>query len=105
LLSYGSFVWVQTLLGEGWWKQRLVKLAIHIGVVFVLWGFYREILRRIAPPEPAEGSAAAPAALERSWALPIAIGFFALNPVSVYAVGYLVQRSILLATFFVALGL
>ena len=38
-------------------------------------------------------------------AMPIAIGFFALNPAAVYAVGYLVQRSILLATFFVVLGL
>ncbi len=28
-LSYGSFVWVQALLGEGWWKQRLVNLLIH----------------------------------------------------------------------------
>ena len=105
LLSYGSFVWFQALLGDGWWKQRLVNLAIHAGVVFVLWAFYREVLRRIEPPAPADGSAGPATALERSWALPIAIGFFALNPVAVYAVGYLVQRSILMATFFVVLGL
>ena len=105
LLSYGSFVWVQALLGDGWWKQRLVNLAIHFGVVCALWGFYREVLRHVDPGPPPEGSVAAPASLHRSWALPIAIGFFAVNPAAVYAVGYLVQRSILLATFFVALGL
>ena len=34
----------------------------------------------------------------------IAIAFFALNPVAVYAVDYLVQRSILMATLFVVLA-
>src|SRR5258705_3051198 len=33
MLSYGSFVWLQALIGEGWWKQRLVNLAIHLGLV------------------------------------------------------------------------
>jgi tetratricopeptide (TPR) repeat protein len=105
LLSYGSFVWVQGLFGDGWWKQRIVNLAIHAGVVVVLWALYREILRRIDPGEAADGTGTPAAPLDRSWALPIAIGFFAFNPVAVYAVAYLVQRSILLATFFVVLGL
>lgn len=107
MLSYGSFVWVQSLFGEGWWKQRLVNLLIHFGVVVALWGFYREILRCIAPP-PMDSSGAAATALpayHRSPALGIALAFFALNPVAVYAVAYLIQRSILLATFFVVLGL
>jgi len=41
MLSYGSFVWLQALLGEGWWKQRVVNLFLHAGVVAALWGFYR----------------------------------------------------------------
>ena len=106
MLSYGSFVWLHAALGEGWWKQRLVNLAIHAGVVVALWGLYREILRCIAPPPGAADDAAKPlVAYERSPALAFAIGFFALNPVAVYAVAYLIQRSILLATFFVVLGL
>jgi len=100
-LSYGSFVWLQALVGEGWWKQRLLNLAIHFAVVAALWGLYREILRCIEPP-PGEGERGAYAA---SPALPFAIGFFALNPVAVYAVAYLIQRSILMATFFVVAGM
>jgi tetratricopeptide (TPR) repeat protein len=96
-LSYGTFVWVQAIAGEGWWKQRLVNLAIHLAVVAALWGFYRELLRHVASDAGEE--------LQRSPALGVGIGFFALNPVAVYAVAYLIQRSILMATLFVVLGL
>lgn len=102
MLSYGTFVWLQALFGEGWWKQRLVNLAIHVGVVVALWALYREILRHIAPPAAGPGEEVP---YDRSPALGFAIGFFALNPVAVYAVAYLIQRSILLATLFVVLGL
>ena len=104
LVSYGSFVWVQALFGEGWWKQRLVNLLLHVGVVLALWRLWREILAHIEPPVP-DDPAVAPQPLHRSPALGIAIGFFALNPVAVYGVAYLVQRSILMATLFVVLAL
>jgi protein O-mannosyl-transferase len=98
-LAYSSYVWVQAILGDGWWKQRLVNLVIHIGTTLALWGFYREVLRHITPSEGSD------VPYERSPALGLGLGFFALNPVAVYAVAYLVQRSILLATFFVVLSL
>lgn len=104
LLSYGSFIWIQEIFGEGWWKQRIANLLIHVGVVMGLWGFYREVLARVEPPRP-ESAESILAPLERSPALGFAIAFFALNPVAVYAVAYLIQRSILLATFFVVTGL
>ena len=100
-LSYGSFVWLHALFGDGWWKQRLVNLAIHASVVVALWSLYRELLRHVAPAS--EEPAGAP--YHRSPALGLAIGFFALNPVAVYAVAYLIQRSILLATLFTVLAL
>lgn len=100
-LSYGSFVWVQALFGEGWWKQRLVNLLIHGAVVVSLWAFYRELLRHVAAPA-GEGDAAP---LHQSAALGLAIGFYALNPVAVYGVAYLIQRSILMATLFTVTGL
>ena len=106
MLSYGSFVWLQQLAGEGWWKQRALNLLIHFGVVLALWALYREILRHIAPPrDESTGADKAAAPYEKSPALGLAIAFFALNPVAVYAVAYLIQRSILLATLFVVLGL
>ena len=103
MLSYGTFVWVQWLLGDGWWMQRLVNLAIHLAVVAAMWAFYREILRAFPTPPPDPGEEAVP--YSQSPALGIAIGFFALNPVAVYAVAYLIQRSILLATLFSVLAL
>lgn len=106
LLSYSTYTWILDAFGEGWWKQRAVNLAIHVGVVLALWGFYRELLKYIAPAESSaavEGSSVSP--LRDSPALGLAIGFVALNPVAVYAVSYLIQRSILLATLFVVLGL
>ncbi|HXS54466.1 MAG TPA: hypothetical protein VN782_18150, partial [Usitatibacter sp.] len=88
-LSYGSFVWLQALFGEGWWKQRLFNLAIHVAVVGALWALYRELLRHVVAghdeaPDTPRG---------RSSALALGVGFFALNPVAVYAVAYLIQRS------------
>lgn len=101
-LSYGSFPWLAAVFGDGWWKQRLVNLAIHAGVVVALWGLYREILARIEAP--ADESGARPSYPD-SPAVGLALGFYALNPVAVYAVAYLIQRSILMATLFVVLGL
>ena len=102
MLSYGSFLWLQALLGDGWWKQRLFNLLLHFGVVAAVWALYREILRSIAPAaQPANDAAP----YERSPALGFAMLFFALNPVAVYAVAYLIQRSIVMATLFVAAAL
>lgn len=102
MLAYGSFVWIQAVFGEGWWKQRIFNLILHVAVVISLWALYREILRHVEAS--AEGDEAA-APLYRSPALGLAVGFFALNPVAVYAVAYLIQRSIVLATLFTVLAL
>jgi protein O-mannosyl-transferase len=102
MLAYGSFVWIQAVFGEGWWKQRVFNLLLHLGVVISLWALYREILRHITAAAD-DGSVAAP--LYRSPALGLAVGFFALNPVAVYGVAYLIQRSILMATLFTVLAL
>ena len=103
LVSYGTFMWIDSLFGEALWIQRIGNLAIHLGVVGALWAFYREVGRSIAPPSPEPGEAAQP--YHQSHGLGIAIGYFALNPVAVYAVAYLIQRTILMATLFVVLGL
>lgn len=102
MLSYGSFVWIQAVFGEGWWKQRLFNLILHFAVVISLWALYRELLRHIVAS--ADDSAAA-APLYGSPALGLAVGFFALNPVAAYGVSYLIQRSIVMATLFTVLAL
>jgi len=105
MLSYGSFLWVMDLLGEGWWKQRLVNLFLHFMTVLALGGLYREILRAIAPAPAPYPTQPAPVPYGESPAFWIAIGVFALNPVAVYGTWYLIQRSILMATLFVVAGL
>lgn len=101
-LSYGSFVWVAELFGQGWWKQRLLNVVLHLGVAAAVYGLLRELLRSLKLPDD---SALSSDPADQRAALRIAVAVFALNPVAVYAVAYLVQRSIVLAALFTALGL
>ena len=102
MLSYGSFVWLDALFGDGWWKQRIFNLLLHLAVTLSLWGLYRELLRHIAPPQ---GEPAPAVPYYRAPVLGLCVGFFALNPVAVYGVGYLIQRSIVMATLFTVVAL
>lgn len=102
MLSYGSFVWVQDVLGEGWWKQRLVNVAVHLGVVAALYALLKALFVNTRFPEDIEEQAHFNAS--RLAALRVAVALFALNPVAVYAVAYLIQRSILMATLFALLA-
>lgn len=102
MLSYGTFVWVQELFGEGWWKQRVLNLLLHLGVTAAVYGVARALLLRT--DFPADMRASDHFEASRETALMIGTALFALNPVAVYAVAYLMQRSILMATFFVALA-
>ncbi len=98
-LSYGSFFWSEALFGGGWWKQRALNILLHVGTTVALFGFYRTLLpfiRQDGPPNALD------AAGRHEVLLSVAIGFFALNPVAVYAVAYLIQRSILMATLALA---
>ena len=102
MLSYGSFVWMQGLFGEGWWKQRLINIALHLGSVGALYALLKTLLEQARFPE--EFEAQKHFTNSRTAALQIGVALFALNPVAVYAVGYLVQRSIVMATLFAILS-
>jgi hypothetical protein len=82
-LSYGSFVWLQSLLGEGWWKQRLFNVVWHLGTC--AW-----CMPWAAPCSnaqfPEEMKAAPQFERSREAALQLGTLLFALNPVAVYAV-------------------
>ena len=102
MLSYGSFVWVDALFGPGWGKQRLVNIVLHLGTVAALYAFLRELLAHTKFPE--EFEAQPHFGLSRTAALRVGVALFAVNPVAVYAVAYLMQRSILMATLFAVLA-
>lgn len=101
MLSYGSFVWLQAILGDGWWKQRIFNIGLHIATAFTLYAFVLELLQRTQWSQGGETSV--PAASLRA-AARLGVALWAFNPVAVYAVAYLIQRSILMATLFVALA-
>ncbi|AYM97587.1 hypothetical protein EAG14_17645 [Acidovorax sp. 1608163] len=102
MLSYGSFVWLQSLFGEGWWKQRFLNIALHLGTVACIYALLKALLSQAKFPQEFEDQTHFEAS--RTAALQVGVALFALNPVAVYAVGYLVQRSIVMATLFAVLA-
>ena len=102
MLSYGSFVWMDALPGSGWWKQRLVNIALHLGTVACLYVLLRDLLTHTRFPE--EFEAQQHFGLSRTAALQVGVALFAVNPMAVYAVAYLMQRSIVMATLFSVLA-
>lgn len=100
LLSYGSFVWIHELLGEGWWKQRLANLLLHLGVAICLYLLVRILVDQVQWPEEEGNPDPSRPARSKDAAVGFGVLVFAFNPVSVYAVAYLVERSIVMATLF-----
>ncbi|WP_448676370.1 tetratricopeptide repeat protein [Delftia acidovorans] len=101
-LSYGSFVWIEQLFGAGWWKQRVFNIALHLATVAALYALFKALLTQTRFPHDIEEQPHFLAS--RDAALQLGLILFALNPVAVYAVGYLVQRSIVMATLFALLA-
>ena len=109
-LSYGTIAWLHKFAGEAWWLQRLVNIFLHLAVVAMLYVFYRRLLMSLALPGSSAQSDTADAAnansnLAARWALLIGVAWFAINPTAVYAVAYLTQRSIVMATLFSLISL
>lgn len=109
VLSYGSFVWLQNILGDGWWKQRIFNIALHIGTALTLYALTLELLQQVHWSQRVNEIGTPRDASKFSTSLRNAAlagtAFWAFNPVAVYAVAYLIQRSILMATLFVALSI
>ncbi|MCF8493719.1 MAG: tetratricopeptide repeat protein [Sphingomonadaceae bacterium] len=98
MLSYGTFVWIRDFFGDGWWKQRLFNVAIHAGVSVLLYQLVNALIVQFKSPSLSTEQCTE--VRSRNAAAAIGVLLFAVNPVSVYAVAYLIQRSILMATFF-----
>jgi hypothetical protein len=87
LPAYFSLAFVEVVSGR-MEMHRLLSLGLHIACAWTLYGILRRLL----------------AAGERWLALAGSL-LFVVHPVAVYAAGYLVQRSIVLATLFSLLSL
>lgn len=91
-LSYYSHALTFVEIGHAVRWQRLGNLAIHATCGLVLYGFTFRLLKDVA----SKGNNA----LRLRMAALTAALFFVLHPVAVFATGYLIQRTILLATLF-----
>ena len=87
-LSEGSFGLVHVLLGPDPLWQRLASVLLHAATAMLLFGFMARLFGAVLP-----GS-------DLRWLAFFGALWFALHPVAVYGVAYLVERSIVLATLF-----
>ena len=90
---YFSMAWINLLFEDGVFAQRIVSLGTHLLTAFVLYTLVKQVSNRAAPHANNDRAAFAAALL------------FVLHPLAVYAVGYLIQRTILMATLFGLLAL
>ena len=102
MLSFGSFVWVQSLFGENFVVQRVVNVLLHLAVCGVLWLLTTELFKHVHFGE--EALAEPGFASNRQIAIFAAVALFAVHPIGVYAVSYLIQRSMVMMTLFAALA-
>lgn len=99
-LPYATLAWSAKLFGFGLPPFRIENLLLHWVVVIVLALFVLRLYRLVLPAvqQNVENTRMVTAVL-------IVVGLFALHPLAVYAVGYLVERTIVMATLFSVLTL
>jgi len=83
--------------------HRALSLAFHVACSLALYKLVYELLRATPQAGRLESTSAAQSN-DAMWAF-IAAAVFSVHPVAVYAAGYLVQRTIVLATLFSLLSL
>lgn len=92
-LPYVTMAWLDLVFEDGVFAQRSANVGLHALTAFGLYSLIRQISSHVAPHRNNERAAVAAALL------------FLLHPLAVYAVGYMVQRTILMATLFGLLSL
>ncbi|MFA6920703.1 MAG: hypothetical protein WC216_02575 [Gallionella sp.] len=99
-LPYATLAWNAQLFGYELPPFRIENLMLHWLVVIALAMFVLRLYRAVLP---ADRSAGENTGMETS--VLVVVSLFALHPLGVYAAGYLVQRSIVMATLFSVLAL
>ncbi len=97
-LPYASLDWGMTLFGGKIVYFRIESLFLHAAVAVALFFFLMRLFERALP-------ARASSVLSVAWLAFAAALLFALHPVAVYGAGYLVQRTIVMATLFSLLAM
>lgn len=96
-VSYGSFEWPSAWRGKLVW-YRIENLVLHLTTSVVLFLFLRRLFKQVLSDTDVENET-----LPAHWLALFGALIFALHPVSVYAVAYLIQRSTVMSTLFALL--
>ncbi|MDD1615134.1 MAG: hypothetical protein CG439_208 [Methylococcaceae bacterium NSP1-2] len=96
-LPLATFVWTRQVFGDAIIWLRLGNLLFPLLTTATLFFFLRRLFELVMPPQVDNKT------LSAFWLAFFAALIFALHPVSVYAVAYLVQRTTLMATLFTLL--
>ncbi|RFO96547.1 hypothetical protein DIC66_12980 [Rhodoferax lacus] len=97
-LPYATLTWTKAWFGLELVYFRLGNLFLHIATTLALFGLLQAVFRAVYVPKSVDSLSPRQAA----W---LAALLFGLHPVATYAVGYLVQRSLVMATLFSLLAL
>ena len=97
-LPYATLAWTKAWFGLDLINFRIGNLLLHAGVVLALFFFLATLFTTVIGDNQKESLSPRTAAF-------FAALLFALHPVSSYAVAYLIQRGIVMATLFSLLGL
>jgi len=100
LPPYFSLAITEVQIG-GMFAHRIVSLAFHIACALALYKLICNLLQAVTP---ADGTESASNTNVRALACMGAV-LFAIHPVAVYGAGYLVQRTVVLATLFSLLSI
>jgi len=101
-LSYGTLEWTRIWLSGAdivWF--RIENMLIHAATAVMLFMWLQKLFAMALPEEA--GIAGNEKTVRLHWLALSAALIFALHPAAVYAAAYLIQRSILMATFFTLL--
>ena len=92
-LPYFITAWIDLIFDDKIFAQRIFSLVLHLLTGFMVYSLIKQVSQHTAPHRNNERAALAAALL------------FLLHPLAVYATGYLIQRTILMATLFGLLSL
>jgi hypothetical protein len=93
-----TFKWTKEMFGVQLMPHRLGNLALHAITACVLYGFLNALFGSVYRSANAASNTA------QAYAFMCAL-FFAIHPLATYAVGYLIQRTVLMSTLFALLCL
>lgn len=101
-LPYATLAWTANIFGLNLINFRIGNLLLHAATAVTLFLFLAALFRHVLAKQ---AEVANENSLALNWLVFFAALLFALHPVAVYGAGYLIERTIVMATLFSLLAL